>query len=91
VQRSRIVELYLHSPIHPHGVVLINYAQGNVYYYFDKLHGVISQKRVIFNAPALAPPNKLASLLVILIDIGLTSVHPRNLAAGLKYLSTLKS
>jgi hypothetical protein len=61
------VELYLHSPILLHGVGLINYAQGNVYFYFDKLHGVTSQKRVIFNVPP-PPPNKLASLLRSNID-----------------------
>jgi hypothetical protein len=39
-----------------------------------KLHGVTSHKTVIFNLPALSPPNKLAFLLLILIDIDLTSI-----------------
>lgn len=52
----------------------VNFAQGNVYFYFDKLHGVTSQKRVIYNVAALSPPNKHVSLLVILIDIVLTSI-----------------
>jgi hypothetical protein len=32
VPRSRVVELYLHSPIHPHGVVLIQLSIGTDFY-----------------------------------------------------------